>query len=186
MPGWWGRPQEWTGTGPRQWAGPWVSQGEHDVSGTQRPASQGQGAQWVAFSDRGGPGEGLCFVQMIFSAGTRDHLVGSCGGRGDLEAKAGGSCLGQVTRWKKQTAGPLVASPRSLQGALSTPRCEAVTAQARQAGGRIRSDSARPSGASQGGAPWTGRCPLSRSHSRSAKRGLWGRSPCLLQGPILP
>lgn len=128
-------------------------QGEHDVSGTQRPASQGQGAQWVAFSDRGGPGEGLCFVQMIFSAGTRDHLVGSCRGRGDLEAKAGGSCLGQVTRWKKQTAGPLVASPRSLQGALSTPRCEAVTAQPVRLGDESAVTARAPQGRPRAGPP---------------------------------
>ena len=41
-------------------------------------------------------------------------------GQGYREAKAGGSCLGQVTGWKRQTAGPLVAYPRDLQGALST------------------------------------------------------------------
>lgn len=76
----------------------------------------------MAFSGRGGPEEGLCFVLMIFSAGTRDHLVGSCRAQGDREAKAGGSCLGQVTGWKKRTAGPLVADPQRSAGGTEHPK----------------------------------------------------------------
>lgn len=58
--------------------------------------------------------EGLRFVLMTFSAGTRDHettLWDAAGGGGDREAKAGGSCLGRATGWKGRTAGPLVAPP---------------------------------------------------------------------------